>query len=296
MSDATYTYSQESPVEEAPETVLSLVPSLTESLFDLNLGNRLLGRTDYCIYPVDKVGLVPSIGGTKNPDIARIIQMNPGLVFANYEENRKEDVEALQAAGIPVWVSFPKTLQETFNLLWNIMYLFDESLMVPRIRLIEQVYDRLLNMAEAHEDDLPTVFAPIWLDPLMTFNKETYIHDMLFVCGAKNVFAERERRFPLEADLGKAEAYAADDPRIAGKDTRYPRISLEELEAAKPDIILLPSEPFAFNESHIPIFKALDVPAAHHNRIHLVDGSWLTWHGTRMAYALNGLPALLRLD
>ena len=296
MTESTYTYSQESPVEEAPETVLSLVPSITESLFDLNLGNRLLGRTDYCIYPADKVEHVPSIGGTKNPDIARIIQMNPGLVFANYEENRKEDVEALRAAGIPVWVSFPKTLQETFNLLWNIMYLFDESLMVPRIRLIEQVYDRLLNMAEAREADLPTVFAPIWLDPLMTFNKETYIHDLLFVCGAKNVFAERERRFPLEADLGKAEAYPADDPRIEGKDTRYPRISLEELEASKPDIILLPSEPFAFNESHIPIFKALDVPAARNNRIHLVDGSWLTWHGTRMAYALNGLPALLRLD
>jgi ABC-type Fe3+-hydroxamate transport system substrate-binding protein len=276
--------------------VLSLVPSITESLFDLNLGNRLLGRTDYCIYPADKVGAVPSIGGTKNPDIQRIIQLNPGLVFANYEENRKEDVEALRAAGIPVWVSFPKTLAETFNLLWNIMYLFDESLMVPRIRLIEQIYDRLLNMAEANEDNLPSVFAPIWFDPLMTFNKETYIHDLLFVCGAKNVFAERQRRFPLEADLGQAEPYAADDPRIIGKDTRYPRISMAEVEAAKPDIILLPSEPFAFNESHIPIFQALDVPAAKHNRIHLVDGSWLTWHGTRMAYALNGLPALLRLD
>jgi ABC-type Fe3+-hydroxamate transport system substrate-binding protein len=296
MSDATYTYSLESPVDKAPATVLSLVPSITESLFDLNLGNRLLGRTDYCIYPADKVGAVPSIGGTKNPDIQRIIQLNPGLVFANYEENRKEDVEALRAAGIPVWVSFPKTLAETFNLLWNIMYLFDESLMVPRIRLIEQIYDRLRNMAEANEDNLPTVFAPIWLDPLMTFNKETYIHDLLFVCGAKNVFAERQRRFPLEADLGQAEPYAADDPRIEGRDTRYPRVSLAEMEAAKPDIILLPSEPFAFNESHIPIFKALDVPAAKHNRIHLVDGSWLTWHGTRMAYALNGLPALLRLD
>lgn len=296
MTESTYTYSLESPVEEAPATVLSLVPSITESLFDLNLGNRLLGRTDYCIYPADKVGSVPSIGGTKNPDIERIIQLNPGLVFANFEENRQDDVEALRAAGIPVWVSFPKTLAETFNLLWNIMYLFDESLMVPRIRLIEQIYDRLLNMAEANEDNLPSVFAPIWYDPLMTFNKETYIHDLLFVCGAKNVFAERQRRFPLEADLGQAEAYAADDPRVQGRDTRYPRITLEEVEAAKPDIILLPSEPFAFNESHIPIFKALDIPAAKHNRIHLVDGSWLTWHGTRMAYALNGLPALLRLD
>lgn len=296
MSEETVAHSLESPVEDAPSTIISLVPSITESLFDINLGNRLIGRTDYCVLPEGKVDSIPALGGTKNPDVERIISMQPDLVFANVEENRKEDVEAIQAAGIPVWVSFPKTVQDVFNLLWNIMYLFDETAMVARIRLIEQIYDRLLNMAESNEDELPKVFVPIWLDPLMTANHDTYLSDLLFVCGGMNAFSGRERQFPLKADLGETEPLAKDDPRVKGRDTRYPRVTMEEVEAAQPDIILLPSEPFNFTEEHIALFQKLDVPAAKHNRIRLVDGQWLTWHGTRVAYALNDLPALLRVD
>jgi ABC-type Fe3+-hydroxamate transport system substrate-binding protein len=108
------------------------------------------------------------------------------------------------------------------------------------------------------------------------------------------VFAERERLYPLAADLGKAEPYAPDDARVQGRDTRYPRITIEEVTAAQPDVILLPSEPFLFTEAHIPMFTALDVPAAKNNRIHLVDGSLLTWHGTRVAYTMQQLPPLLQ--
>jgi ABC-type Fe3+-hydroxamate transport system substrate-binding protein len=297
MTEQTYKYSMDAPVEEAPATVVSLVPSITESMFDLNLGNRLIGRTEYCIYPRGKVEMLPTLGGTKNPDIQRIINMKPGLVMANYEENRKADVEALQAAGIPVWVTFPRKVQEAINLLWNIMYLFDETSMVARIQLIEQVHERYLNIAESREEEggLPKVFVPIWYDPLMTANKDTYLHDVLYTCGAENVFANRERQFPLKADLGESEPLAADNPRLEERDTRYPRITLAEVEAAQPDVILLPSEPFQFTEKHIPLFKGLDVPAAKHDRIHLVDGSLLTWHGTRVAYALDQLPILFRL-
>ena len=293
MTDNQAVHSLIAPIENAPDTVVSLVPGITESLFDLNLGNRVIGRTEYCILPEGKVDAVPSLGGTKNPDIDRIIEMSPGLVFANAEENRKEDVEALREAGIPVWVSMPTKVADVFTLLWNIMYLFDETSMVARVRLIEQIYDRLTGMLEARNDDLPKVFVPIWYDPLMTANQETYLHDVLLICGGMNIFAERERLFPLKADLGEA----TPDPALAeGRDTRYPRISLEEVESAQPDVILLPDEPFIFTEAHIPIFKQLDVPAAKNNRIHLVDGKWLTWHGTRLAFALNELPALLRVD
>lgn len=293
MAEEQANHSLISPIEDTPRTVVSLVPSITESLFDMNIGNRLIGRTDYCIYPQGKVESVPTIGGTKNPDIDRIIAMNPELVFANAEENRKEDVEALRSAGIPVWVSMPTKVADVFTLLWNIMYLFDETSMVARIRLIEQIYDRLFNMLNARDEELPKVFVPIWYDPLMTANQHTYMHDLLFVCGGMNVFAERERQFPLKADLGQGES---SDKLAEGRDTRYPRITLEEVEARQPDVILLPNEPFQFTEDHIPIFKQLDVPAARNNRIHLVDGSWLTWHGTRIAYALNDLPALLRVN
>jgi ABC-type Fe3+-hydroxamate transport system substrate-binding protein len=251
----------------------------------------VVGITDYCIYPAGRVAGLPKVGGTKNPDIERIIGLRPDLVIANQEENRQQDVEALRAAGIAVWVTFPRTVREALNLLWNIMHVFDEPVMVPRIRLIEQTLDWVEGISRAHEDHPVRVFMPIWLEPLMTFNADTYTHDLLQICGGLNVFAERERLYPLAADLGQAEPYA--EEKTVGRDTRYPRITLEEVVQAQPDVILLPSEPFAFDETHIPLFKALDVPAAQQNRILLVDGSLLTWHGTRLAHALNMLPALL---
>jgi ABC-type Fe3+-hydroxamate transport system substrate-binding protein len=184
-------------------------------------------------------------------------------------------------------------VREAMNLLWNIMYVFEETSMVPRVRLIEQTLDWIEGVSRAKEETVCKVFAPIWDDPLMTFNADTFAHDLLRVCGGTNVFAERERLYPLSADLGKTDAYPPDDPRIAGRDTRYPRVTLEEIEAAQPDVILLPSEPFNFTEAHLPIFAKLDIPAARHNRIHLIEGSYLFWHGTRIAYALNTLPALM---
>lgn len=293
--NTSYAYTMEAPVDEPPNTVVSLVPSVTESMFDINLGSRLVGRTDYCVYPEGAVDSIPTIGGTKNPDVQRIIALKPDLVLANYEENRKEDVEALRAADIPVWVTFPRTVPDVFTLLWNIMYLFEETTMAPRVRLIEQSYDLVLNLSEGREHR-PTVFVPIWYQPLMTFNKDTYTHDLLRVLGGDNVFAERTRHYPLAADLGTEEALPADDERLQNRDTRYPRVTFEEVEAANPDIILLPSEPFAFTQEHLPLFQQLDVPAAKHGRVHLVDGSLLTWHGTRIAHALQQLPALFRLE
>jgi ABC-type Fe3+-hydroxamate transport system substrate-binding protein len=292
MDDMTYRYQMDAPVSTPPRRVVSLVPSVTESLFDLNVGDRLIAVTDYCVYPEVGVARLPKIGGTKNPDVARIIEMQPDLVVANAEENRREDTDALQAAGIPVWVTFPKTVREAFNILWNIMHIFDEPSMVERIRSLEWVADWLERMGEMRETPC-RVFAPIWLDPLMTFNADTFIHDLLRVCGGENVFAERERLYPLKADLGEGQPYPPDDPRTAGRDTRYPRVTLAEVEAAQPDVILLPTEPYPFTHDHIPLFAALDVPAAVNGRIIVMDGSLLTWHGTRMGYALNTLPGLL---
>jgi len=287
----TYFYQMDAPVTEPPQRVVSLVPSVTESLFDLNLGERLIAITDYCIYPEAGVAGLPRIGGTKNPNIEQIIALKPDMVIANAEENRREDIESLQQAGVAVWVTFPRTVADAINLLWNIMHVFDDATMVPRVRLIEQTMDWVQGISRANEDHPPRVFVPIWLDPLMTFNADTYSHDLLRVCGGLNVFAERQRNYPLKADLGSGEPYPPD--RIEGRDTRYPRITLEEVEAAQPDVILLPSEPFQFTEAHVPIFARLDVPAAHSNRIHLVDGSLLTWRGTRLAHALNAIPSLL---
>jgi len=184
-------------------------------------------------------------------------------------------------------------VQDVLNLLWDTMNMFNETAMSPRVRLIESQYDWVMGISEAQEDNICRVFVPIWSDPLMTFNQDTYIHDLLRVCGGNNVFAERDRKYPLAADVGDADPYSQDDPRVMGRDTRYPRVTLDEVVAAQPDIILLPSEPYGFTEADIATFAALDVPAAKNKQIKLVDGSYLTWHGTRVAYALNAIPALL---
>jgi ABC-type hemin transport system substrate-binding protein len=117
------------------------------------------------------------------------------------------------------------------------------------------------------------------MDPLMTFNADTYIHDLLRVCGGTNVFAECTHRCPATGDT--------DAP------VRYPCVTLEDVTEAQPDVVLLPSEPYAFTDAHVATFAALDIPAARSGAIHLVDGTLLTWYGTRIAHALNTLPALL---
>lgn len=267
MSEYEYTQSHDIPIEEKPDRVVSLVPSVTETLFELTLGDRLVGRTDYCVRPAGKVDAIETIGGPKNPDVARILAMKPELVIANQEENRQEDVEALQAAGIPVWVTYPRTVPDVFNLLWDVMYLFDETTMAPRVRLIEQTYDWVVGITRANEHNPVTVFCPIWHEPLMTFNADTYAHHLLAVCGGTNVFAAH--------------------------DNRYPTVTLDDVVAMQPDVILLPDEPFQFTEMHIPVFQQLDVPAAKNSRIHFISGADLTWHGTRIAFALDHFPSLL---
>ncbi|RMF51951.1 MAG: ABC transporter substrate-binding protein [Chloroflexota bacterium] len=286
----THAYDYSHAIDFVPQRVVSLVPSLTESLFELNLGQRVVGVTDYCIYP-EAARALPKVGGTKNPDIEKIKALAPDLVMLNSEENRREDADALQAAGIPIWVTQPNSVREAIELLWEIMEVFEEASMVHRVRLIEITYETMRRYAE--QNPPVRAFVPIWRDPWMTFNAQTFAHDLLFTCGALNVFAARERQFPLAADLGKAEPLAADDPRRAGRDTRYPRITLEEVEAAQPEIILLPTEPYAFSEADALAFDGLDVPAVRNGHIYIVEGSWITWHGTRMARAFRHLPPVI---
>jgi ABC-type Fe3+-hydroxamate transport system substrate-binding protein len=281
-----------SPFNFVPQTVISLVPSMTESLFDLGIGDRLIAVTDYCTRPADRVAGLPKIGGTKNPDVQRIIALKPDLVIMNSEENRREDYDALQAAGITVWVTEPRTVQAALNILWDIMDIFEAPAMSGRVREIERSYDYTELAMRSETREPVTVFVPIWKNPWMTFNRDTFMHDLLSVCGGQNIFAERERMYPLRADLGESEPFAQDDPRLVGRDVRYPRVTLAEVEAHQPDVVLLPDEPFAFRESDGEIFYNLDIPAAKRGHIYAVDGSLVSWHGTRMAFALQELPPI----
>ena len=279
----TYSYRMEKPVDYVPQRVVSLVPSLTESLFDLAIGDRLIAVTQYCVHPADQVARLPKVGGTKNPDIDRIVALRPDLVLMNQEENRREDAERLTAAGIPIWVTAPNTLREALNLLWTIMDVFEQPSMVQRVRQIEINYEWTLRVTA--DSGRKKAFVPIWRDPWMTGNRDTFLSDMILTCGGENVLADRERRYPLDADVGRTEPDTAADRGV-----RYPRLSLEEVIAAQPEIVLLPSEPYAFTRADAEGFAGLAIPAARTGDIHLVDGSLLTWHGTRIALALRELP------
>jgi iron complex transport system substrate-binding protein len=274
-----------------PSRIVSLVPSMTESLFDLGFGDSVIGITDYCVHPADKVAALKKVGGTKNARVADILTLQPELVIASQEENTPAIVQALEAAGVLVWLTFPKTVDDTLADLRRLADIFQSGNAYLAVDMLEKSIE--FARAVAADGERPRVFCPIWRDEqdgqpwYMTCNAETYTSDLLSVFGGENIFATRLRRYPLEADLKNE---AGESP--AERDTRYPRISLDEIRAAHPELILLPDEPFAFGENHLSELKSLlaETPAVQNGRIHLLDGSLITWPGTRLGKTLERLP------
>jgi iron complex transport system substrate-binding protein len=279
-----------------PKRLVSLVPSITASLYDLGLTDRVVGVTDFCPQPKGKANPLPTLGGTRNLSIEKILALGPDLVLANQEENEREAVEQLQAAGLNVWITFPRSIDQAIEMLWALLRIApSNSQATNKLLLLE----RSLEWTRRSVEDLPAipVFYPIWVDRhggtpwFMTIHKDTYAHNVLEVCGARNIFAERERRYPLEADLGLCEP---EDP--GDRDRRYPRVTTEEVRARAPELILLPDEPFTFSPEHVDQVQALlsDTPAVQAGNIQNIDGRLVHWHGTTLARALAELPQVIQ--
>lgn len=277
-----------------PQRVVSLVPSITESLFDLGFGDAVVGVSDYCNRPFKQVRNLPRVGGINYPRVKDILDLRPHLVIAGREENPRQAVDALRAMDIPVWVVSPRSIQQTVTMLWELVGIFQSA--AARLRL--QTLEITLEWAQHAMADLPRVryFCPIWREEhpaagvwWMTFNRETYAHDLLALLGGENIFAGRVRHYPLEADLGLAVEEAP-----GGRDVRYPRVRPAEVAAAAPDCILLPSEPFSFDGRYIEEMAGLlaDTPAVREGRLLSVDGSLVTWYGTRTFKAVAELANL----
>jgi ABC-type Fe3+-hydroxamate transport system substrate-binding protein len=248
-----------------PERIVSLVPSLTEALFAFGVGEKVVGRTRYCTQPPRTVGRIPKVGGTKKVSVPRILELKPNLVIAVEEENTRENIEELKEADIPVLVGAPKDVAGAIDLLKELA----DRVGAPRaeevLGPIERVYRKL---RAGRREEAQRVFVPIWKKPYMSVGSDTYVHDVLKTCGGDNVF---------------------------GGATRYPTVTLEEVEATRPEVILLPDEPYPFSAEDLEEFYSLGVPAAREDRIHLVDGKLLTWYGPRMASSLVQLSALLNV-
>lgn len=246
--------------------IVSLIPSITEILFAIGAGDRVVGCTIYCTEPPDGVATKTRVGGEKNPKLEVIRDLGADLVIANVEENVREHVETLRGWGIPVHVTYPRTVADGIRLVGELGELLEAG---PRAREMEAAlrarYDEVRAAAAGHRPR--RVFCPIWRKPYMTINRDTYIHDMLAVSGGANVFGEEAKR--------------------------YPEIALEQVAAADVEVILLPDEPYRFRHVHRADFAPYaDLPAVRDGRIHLVDGKLLSWYGPRIAEALRVLPPL----
>ena len=235
-----------------PESIVCLVPSLTELLFDIGLGDRLAGRTRFCIHPEDKVERVPIVGGTKNPRLDSIFEINPDLVIANREENRKEDVDEL-AGSLDVMVTDISSVEDALLTIYDIG---------KRCGVADKA-ENLINKIRSELDDIPdepsqSVAYFIWRDPWMTVGNDTYIHSVLTHWNFENVYAGQ---------------------------VRYPQTTLKELGRKSPDLVLLSSEPYPFKEKHREDVEQA-CPGA---RVLMVDGEWFSWYGSRMVQAFKRL-------
>ena len=249
----------------AARRIVSLVPSLTEGLFALGLGERVVGVTDWCVHPAEQVARVPKVGGTKNPSLPRILELRPDLVIANQEENRRRDVERLEAAGLDVWVTYPRTVGDGVALLEELAELgAPEAARRAVLDPVREAYEA----ARARRGLCTRCFCPIWKGPWMAVGADTYADDLLTLCGGENVFGDRRER-------------------------RYPIVEEAEIVAAAPEVILLPDEPYAFGPREVAELSALPVPAARSRRIHPLDGTLVSWYGPRISRAIRTLSGLL---
>lgn len=276
-----------------PARVVSLVPSVTESLFDLGFGDSVVGITDYCIYPENLLRGIKRVGGPKDVDLQWILDLKPELVFANHEENDRNLIESLMQLGIATWVLTPRSVKESLQFLRKLVSIFQDSTAFLKVRELELSWEIVVSARETHPQ--LRYFCPIWRDEYqslvwwMVFNEHTYMNDLLWHFGGINIFANRLRKDSLEADLGLVVGN-----ELSGPGRCFPRVTRTDVRLHNPEIILLPTEPFQFNvEYKQEIEKILpDVCAVREGRLLTIDGTWINWYGTRLAKAIQMIPGL----
>ncbi len=287
-------------ISKKPQRIISLVPSQTELLFDLGLSNEVVGITKFCIHPAEWFRSKTRIGGTKDIHFEKIHALAPDLIIANKEENIKEQIEAL-AKQYPVWVSDVNTLEDAQVMIGEIGSITSTSDKAEKIiKIIEKGFIELKDTRSKKKDptiindqltpdsrlttpdsplptpdsQLPTpnsrLVAPvstcylIWKNPYMTAGGDTFISNMLQYCGLTNAFG----------DL-----------------MRYPEITISQLQAKNPQLILLSSEPYPFKQKHIDELQ----PYFPDTKILLVDGEFFSWYGSRLLKAPDYFKELIKL-
>ncbi len=230
--------------EKTPSRVISLVPSLTETLFDLGLEASIVGRTKFCIHPKPQIETVPVVGGTKKVRFEKIRALKPNLIIANKEENTKRDIEQLLTE-YSIYISDIRSFEDLKKFIHDMASIFE----------VQSIANKMLDKIEQYPDFEPAVKKKvvyiIWQKPIMTVGNDTFIHFMLNKSGFRNAFEQK---------------------------MRYPIITKEDIIKADPDCIFLSSEPFPFTEKHVRKFERV-FPNI---QIKMVDGEMFSWYGTRV--------------
>ncbi|MCB0272690.1 MAG: ABC transporter substrate-binding protein [Bdellovibrionales bacterium] len=238
---------------KVPQRIVSLVPSVTETMIEMGL--MPIGRSSFCIEPHAIVEKIPRMGGTKTPNIKRIVEADPDLVIANQEENRKEDIEELQKRGLTVWVTYPSSVSDTSQLLSEMAQLAGNSKQSQSIVSTYQDYLRASFPFKA----IKTLIL-IWKDPYMAVGSDTYTDDLLSFSGGVNVC----------------------------KEPRYPTFSVSQVQDLRPDLLILPTEPYAFGEHDIQAWRQA-LPQA---KVISFCGEDLFWSGLRAIKASQDLSKI----
>lgn len=239
--------------------IVSLVPSLTETLYDLGCRSEVIGITKFCIHPELWFREKQRIGGTKTVDLEKVKALKPDLILANKEENDPEQVKALMKL-FPVWVSDLKNTEDAISMIQSLGKLTDKN--EAASDLCSQI-NSALAAHQANISDPKKVAYLIWKKPMMVAGGDTYINSMIELTGWENAFKDR---------------------------SRYPQISEEELKSSGANLILLSSEPFPFREKHVKFFQNICPTAV----INMVDGTYFSWYGSRLLPAIRYFANLRR--
>jgi ABC-type Fe3+-hydroxamate transport system substrate-binding protein len=233
----------------SPRSIISIVPSQTELLYDLGLNDEVIGITKFCVHPEEWYSSKIKVGGTKQLKIELIRQLEPDLILANKEENVKEQIEILEKS-FPVWVSNVHDLNDALTMIYQI------GLITEKENRSNQIINQVKENFSALSKPITRLSAAylIWKDPYMTVGGDTFIHAVMESAGFENVFKHK---------------------------TRYPEITYQELIQSGCDILLLASEPFPFQQKHMNEIRS----AGFSKKMVLVDGEMFSWYGSRLVKA-----------
>lgn len=244
-------------ISQAPKRIASLVPSQTELLVDLGLEQQLVGITKFCVHPAHLKSQIEVVGGTKKVHFDKIEKLQPNIIICNKEENTKEMVSQLEEIA-PVWISDVQSFSSSLDLIDSLGAIFSVEAQAQMLR--KKIEGEFQSFSVFMKDKPKRKVAYlIWKNPYMAAGRKTFINEILRLNNWENF--------------------------IADPNSRYPEIELNSLQQA--DLVLLSTEPYPFKEADV-----IEIKNALQKEVHLVNGEYFSWYGSRLQHAFSYFKAL----